>query len=127
MYLKFKANPSAYNHYVYKSYRNRLNSVIRQAEKDYYHDELQRNRSNMRKSWDILKSIINKRQLKPNNKFIVNNQQITDPLRIANSFNNYFVNIGANLSKNIPVSDIDPLQYVNVLNFPKVQFPCILL
>ena len=122
LYLQFKAYPSIDNHHRYKRYRNRLNSVMRQAEKEHYQYELQKNKSNLRKFWEILKSIINNKQSKPSKQFIVKNQLTSDASCIANTFNNYFVNIGPNLSKKIPVSEIDPMQYINGLNFPDSIF-----
>ena len=46
----------------YKMYRNKLNHLIRKAERKYYQDMLLKNKSNLKKSWQILKGIINKRK-----------------------------------------------------------------
>ena len=37
---------------------------------------------------------------------------VTDPVAIANSFNDYFINVGKSLAHNI-VSQIDPLSYID--------------
>ena len=49
---------------------------------------------------------------------------ITDRKIIANSFNDYFINVGSSLANNIN-SNVDPLLYVprhtNNMNIPKVS------
>ena len=45
---------------------------------------------------------------------MINNQSTTDLQSITNSFNNFFVNIGRNLSKKIPHSDTDPSKYLAI-------------
>ena len=42
--------------------------------------------------------------------FQINNQYTIQNQTIANSFNNYFINVGSSLAKNI-TSDIDPMIY----------------
>jgi hypothetical protein len=39
------------------------------------------------------------------NTFVIDNQIVNDPTRIANSLNEYFVNVGKNLASSIPPSD----------------------
>ena len=55
----------------YKKYRNILNQLILSAERKHYHDLLIEHKSNNKKSWQIIKSVINKRKYKlPSKKFI---------------------------------------------------------
>ena len=44
--------------------------------------------------------------------YLVNNKKMTDPVAIANSFNDYFINVGKSLAHNI-VPQIDPLSYID--------------
>ena len=74
----------------YKPYRNKLNE----------------HRCNFKKSWQIIKTVINKRKHNAVcTKFKCNDITVTDGNDIANRFNQLFVNIGASLAKNSPVSD----------------------
>lgn len=43
-------------------------------------------------------------------------KNVNDSKQIANGFNNYFVNIDVNLSKEIPISNTDPLSYMQFNN-----------
>ena len=47
-----------------KKYRNKLNQLIRFAERKHYHDLLIEHKSNIKKSWQIIKSVINKQKYK---------------------------------------------------------------
>ena len=57
--------------------------------------------------------------------FLIGNQYVSDNSTIANSFNNYFTNIGGSLAKTIK-SDIDPLVFlhtnVNSINISEITF-----
>ena len=97
----------------YKKYRNRLNSLMFNAEKDYYDQLITENKNNMRKSWRTLKNIINKKKDSGcSSRFMVNNRIITDKKEICNGFNSFFVNIGPNLSKDIPSASKSPCTFM---------------
>ena len=107
----------------YKRYRNKLNQLLRSAERKHYHDLLNEHKSNIRKSWQIIKSIINKRKYTPiSNKFKDNDKVISDGNIIANKFNNFFINVGKTLAKTIPGSNKMPLDYITDNNVNKFYF-----
>ena len=68
----------------------------------------------MKKSWGIIKQIINRNQ-KPHiqNRFKIGDNLITsDKNIICNRFNDFFVNIGPTLAKSIPKVNESPLSYM---------------
>ena len=70
--------------------------------------------TDLKKSWNVIKNIIGKvyhRRPIHHIDFLLNNQYIYDDGIIANAFNNYFINVGSSLAKNIR-SDINLLLYV---------------
>ena len=84
---------------TYKNYNNKLNSIKRKAERDHYSNELEINKSDMKKSLKIMKTVIsNKRKtIKKKAMFNINNKTIDSELQIANEFIKYFVSIGPKL------------------------------
>ena len=42
----------------------------------------------------------------------LNGTNLTDPKQIANAFNNFFVNVGPNTGKSIPISFKNPTTYL---------------
>jgi hypothetical protein len=67
----------------------------------------------MKKTWILIKDIINKNKLKSECvEFSHNNKSITDKKEICDAFNNFFLNIGSTLDKNIPSSQVNPLSFM---------------
>jgi len=92
----------------YKTYKNKLTAILRTAEKQYYQNKLVEVKDNMSKTWKVLNSMMYR-----NSKFNkldeieINGSSETDPKKMADNFNDFFVNIGPNLAKKIPKSSIN--------------------
>ena len=87
---------------------------MRAAERTYYQNELLACKGNMRKSWKIIKDIINKNSKKSQKlpKITINGQLCENPQNIAEAFNKYFANIGSTLDRKIPHSNEYPLKFI---------------
>ena len=87
---------------------------MRQAEEDCYSAKIIEAKDNIAKTWKIIGKMTNKNYNNKNtiNKFEVGNIAITDPLAIAEKFNDFFVNIGSNLVKQIPQSTKTPNDFL---------------
>ena len=97
----------------YKKTRNKVNHLIKNAERRHYHDMLNEHKGNLKKSWSIIKTVINKRKHKPlATKFRQGDTIIEDKVTIAEHFNKYFVNVGATLANKIPDSNKNPTDYI---------------
>ena len=114
MYVKSIKIPSVYNIRQYKDYRNILHRLLRQAEREHYNELLNINKTNLRKQWAVINQVLNKN--KPDglpNKFNIDNNVISDKYKISEAFNNFFVNIGSNLAKNISNDTDDPISFMS--------------
>ena len=82
--------------------------------RDYFERILEQNKFNIRKTWTILKSAINKRKDNINlpHTFNILNEQVSDRTQLAESFNDYFANIGQNISDHVPASTRDYASYM---------------
>ena len=74
LYKLSLTNPSEINKINYKTYNNKLNSIKRKAEREYYSNQLEINKSDMKKSWNIMKSVIGNKRKSPKkvSTFIIN-------------------------------------------------------
>ena len=109
-----KQNPGNIQlHKEYKRYRNNITAQVKNAQINYQSNELDIVKDDISKTWNVLKMILglNFRSNISNLTLVINDEVISDNLKIANAFNDYFVSIGAELSKNI-TSTIDPLSFV---------------
>ena len=99
--LKFK---SSYNQQMYTIHRNKVSKLKQDEERKHIALLLEANKTNLRKTWAVLKSIINKKRNKRvQTRFrLANHDIITDKKLISEGFNDFFANIGPKLASNIP-------------------------
>ena len=91
-------------------YRNKLNDILRAAERKHFKDQILEHKANLKKSWQIIKMVINKRKYKrPCAEFKYNGKTIKDGVEISNRFNKFFVNVGSTLASAIPASTRGPI------------------
>ena len=113
LYRKSKKSANPEHELQYKRYRNKLNKLLLDAERTHYNDLLNENKNNMKKSWRILKEIINKKKdSKSCSRFQMNGSYTTDKFKIANGFNNFFINVGPNLASKIPSDNRSPTSHM---------------
>ena len=86
-----------------KAYQRILKNSINEAKRVYHHNLFARYKSDIKKTWSIIKDTRGKKnvQKKDTSEFIINNKTITNPAEVANEFNKYFVSIGQTLSRNV--------------------------
>ena len=96
--LYIKGNPTQKR--FYKIYANKLTKLKELAEKNYFHEQLQINKDNSKKTWDILRALLPNKVKPPLPKTIkINDNVLTEPHDIAREMNTYFVNVGKQLSQ----------------------------
>ena len=106
LFREYKKKPNDNKWAKYKRYRNTLSIVCRNAESMYFNELIDENKQSLKKMWNAFGPIINphkyQKKTKKIEKLIVDGKIVTDGASIANSFNDYFVNIGKKLAENIP-------------------------
>ena len=108
---------------LYNLFRNRVNREIKKSKKNYYSQYFENNKNNIKKTWDGIRSIINIKKSKhaPITQLKVNDKLINNQKEIAETLNNFFVNVGPSTEKTIPRNPkIKPDKYLknrNQLNF----------
>jgi hypothetical protein len=105
LYTKKLKKPTELNINKYKTYVKIFNKLKGRAKITYFKTSIDVNKQNVKQLWKILKQAIGKVNNKANlpRSFLVDNKTVTDEDAIAKSFNNFFSNIGFNISHNVPV------------------------
>jgi hypothetical protein len=124
-YLKKKAiktNSTACNN-AYKSLRNEINKKIMYAKRDYYTNCVDRNRNNTKQMWKHINQLVNKNSRSTNISVLqIDEQVITENETIADLFNEYFTDIGPNLSNQITETNTDFKRYMKFKTQHKFNF-----
>ena len=102
LYRKSLASRNADNHHAYIIYKNILTKVLRTAKKNYYHIQFEKEKNNIKNTWKIINSVINKKSSQKISRLSHNGKLIKDSLVIPELFNSYFANVGPNLARSIP-------------------------
>ena len=81
---------------LYKRYRNMIVCLLRKSKSNYYSSYFLQNQSSVKKTWDGIRNLINvskKRNSSPT-KLIYKNEEKVSNVDMAESLNDFFVNIG---------------------------------
>lgn len=103
---KQKVTNNQYPHNLetqYKSYRNKLNNLLKKSKHTYYENLITVNQNNMKKVYDIINDVTNEKTSKSNLLRIANDhgQLFQDNKLMSNYCNEYFANIGINMANKI--------------------------
>ena len=130
----------------YKKYKNCLTSILRNAEKHYYTEQLLMVKRDVKSTWRFLNNIISKKKKSQNytGSFIKAGKLTNDKSEVAQGFNDFFVNIGPDLADKIPNCEnkdyndfiknhiintifLDPvteLEVINIVSSFKTKYSC---
>jgi hypothetical protein len=106
LYRLFLTNRTHQAETTYKSYRNKLTTILRKSERMYYIKKLENVKDNLLKTWKVLNRIIARKSNDNSNisEITYNNQTLTDKNDIVDKFNTFFANVGPDLASKIPAS-----------------------
>ena len=99
----------------YKKYKNKLTAILRYSEKQHYSNILELNKMNMKETWKILNTVINKKEKGSQYPIQFNEdaRKVTGNIDMAIGFNRLFSNIGPALARNIPNGNTNFTNYLN--------------
>ena len=103
-------NPTVASLSYLKTFRNLYTKILREAKKIYFEQSLHISQSNVKKTWDLIRTAMNKKTDKSStiNNIFVNNHTISDPQLIANHFNEFFTSIPSTIVEKINPSNNPP-------------------
>ena len=102
----------------YKTLRNQIVKLCRDSKSTYFLSFFRSNASNIKNTWKGINKIINVSSKNRNtpSSLIVNNKLISEPVEVANKFNEYFSTIAENLQAKIYDTGTDFHQYLRDRN-----------
>ena len=110
LYKDFLSKRDSKSEKRYKDYKNKFVTILRKAENDYYKDLLYAYKNNIKKTWNVINSLLNKDKSSQQviHELIEDGNSVSGSLNICNLFNKFFVNIGPTLASKIePITKID--------------------
>ena len=108
----------------YKKLRKEYNKLLKKLKVDYYHNEIFLAQGDGKKTWKIINQVLNRKPKGANDNANIilrdeNGELCSDQTKVANLFNDYYINMAPELAKTIPKSDIPP--EVMILNAPQPE------
>ena len=98
LWNKYKLDPSTTNWNIYRRERNYCTTLRRKAIINYYHHKAESISTKPKDFWKVFGALFHSKRGQANDIVLLeNNQYITDKKRMANIFNEYFINIAYDL------------------------------
>ena len=116
LYEKLLKKGTPRNESIYKAHKFLFESLKKKSKKIYYTRRLENYQNDIKKSWDVLKEIIGGTKSTKGSfskRMIIDGQEIFNREKIANCFNNFFVDIGLKLASMIPELQAKFDEYLN--------------
>ena len=129
-YIQYLSKPlNSTEKLIHKSNLRVFNKImkkdIREAKKSHYYNEFNKYKRDIKKTWDTIKSLLNKpkQDYVAPNKIKVNSQTISNQKEIASKFKNYLTDIGKNIADKIDTSNKHPFDhYLHSPSISKFHF-----
>ena len=91
LYKQYMRKRTTLNKIKYKTLNNKLNKLLRSAKRNYYSNQLEKEKKNIKNTWKISNNVLNKDHKKScNTEFNLNGQVINNPNQIPDHFNDFF-------------------------------------
>lgn len=89
---------------LFKVYSRLLDLLLHLAEVNYFKTKFTRNKGNPKDTWRTINSLTGRNKGKLSNSFLIDGNSSSDPVRIADAFNQYFIDIPYKIQTNLPSS-----------------------
>ena len=121
LYNKYLNNRNELNKATWKRFRNKTHTIITRAREQYYNKLLKSHHNSSRQLWKTFGKILNKNKTKQSkiSSLNINDNKVYDSQSIADSFNNFFSQIGDKLADKF--SGDNNIDYKKYLGTPAKQ------
>ena len=113
LYKKYLENNNEVTRAIWRRFKNKLTETIRNAEKLYYKKIISNHKNSTTQLWKTIGKIFNQNKVKHKciSSLLINDNKVIEPQVIADSFNNFFCNIGERLANNFSNQTIMTIKY----------------
>ena len=120
-FLRFRTQE---NKIALQSYTKTYKKLLRAAKFSYYDKKFKESSNDIKTTWKLINEVVGKTQVhkKLPDTFIHNGVILNDEQNIADGFNEFFSNIGANLAKQIVKSGKNVLEFMPQIECPSFVF-----
>jgi len=110
--------PTPHHINTYKAFYSIYNNLLRKSKAMYYNEQFTQAKNNVKRTWSLLKSAMNKTKFKTElpDHFNQNNTEIKTKEEIATKFNTFFANIGIEITDKVAPSQTHFTRYLNKPN-----------
>ena len=116
-------NKSEFLMSAYRQLRNKATKMNKDAKRAYFMNKIHASEGNLKETWKTINKLVNKRSKTTNiSSLNVDGNSVTDPTGIANSMNQFFCNVGDELSKDIPDTENSLLMGEHAINPSNATF-----
>ena len=106
------ANRRIINIDIYKDFRNKLTTELRNAKAEYFTNKFNETQGDMKETWRTINNVIKPSCNSSNNIKIIHNNDPINEDEIPNAFVEYFTSIAHKLTTQLPFSTNTPLHYL---------------
>ena len=106
LYLKYLKNRNLVNKQSYIKYKNLFTKLCRASENKYINDQFIKNQNNIKKTWNLIKTILPNSQSNFNISLRHNDELIHDREAVCNLFNQHFSSAQCSLSSQYIASSV---------------------
>ena len=106
---------SSKNEKEYKDYKQLFEKIKKDSKKKYFQEKLSFYKNDIKNTWKTLKDVIGKTKINENRlpkKIALENKEKANQKTIAETFNEFYVNVGPNLTSKISKNNNDYKSYL---------------
>ena len=123
LYIAFIIEPTEKNKTIYDKMKKFVKKQIRLAKRKYYNKYFEQHSSDSRKLWQMINSLLNRGRKKRATVKLTDSdgRLITEPLLVAEKFNDYFSGIADTLKADIRINNQHNHSHMSFLGSPSTQ------
>ncbi|XP_065580631.1 uncharacterized protein LOC136040317 [Artemia franciscana] len=96
-YVEYLNSECAMKLEEFKIIRNKVNSMRRNAKKEYFANQFSLNKDNTKRIWKVINDLLGKKKEAPPNSLLIQGELVNDEISITTKFAEFFSSVGQNV------------------------------